>query len=99
MDTVSLADLKAEHFSPHVDSSFTLTLDDGTEHALTLTDVGRVIASAKREPFSLHFLGTPGRVLPQRMYRIAHPGLGAMDLFIVPIGASQAGTQYEAIFA
>ncbi|MBB2488239.1 hypothetical protein H5407_23675, partial [Mitsuaria sp. WAJ17] len=51
-----------------------------------------------RQPFSLLFEGPPQPVLPQRIYRISHPQLDAMEIFLVPVGRSESATQYEAIF-
>jgi len=51
-----------------------------------------------RLPFSLVFRGPREPVLPQRIYRFEHEGLGAFEIFIVPIGADESGMQYEAVF-
>ncbi len=51
-----------------------------------------------RNPFSLVFRGPAEPVLPQRTYRFEHETLGALDLFIVPIGPDESGMQYEAVF-
>jgi hypothetical protein len=47
-----------------------------------------------RAPFSLVFQGDPELTLPQRIYRVEHPELGALDIFLVPI----APGRYEAVF-
>jgi hypothetical protein len=52
-----------------------------------------------REPFSLIFRGPVDRALPQRTYRMEHATLGAMDIFIVPVGPDEVGMRYQAIFA
>jgi hypothetical protein len=36
--------------------------------------------------------------LPQATYRLEHATLGAMDVFLVPIGQDREGVRYEAIF-
>jgi len=51
-----------------------------------------------RKPFSLAFLGPPGFVLPQAIYRFEHDELGPFEIFIVPIGRDARGTRYEAVF-
>ncbi len=53
---------------------------------------------ANREQFSLHFRGPATPVLPQRIYRLDHPELGALEIFLVPIRRDAAGITYEAVF-
>jgi hypothetical protein len=47
-----------------------------------------------RAPFSLVFQGGPSPPLPQRIYRVEHDMLGAIEIFLVPIAAER----YEAVF-
>jgi hypothetical protein len=47
-----------------------------------------------RTPFSLVFQGGPSPPLPQRIYRVEHERLGAIEIFLVPIAADR----YEAVF-
>lgn len=51
-----------------------------------------------RTPFSLTFRGPTAPVLPQAIYRFAHPRFDGLELFIVPIGPERDAMQYEAIF-
>jgi hypothetical protein len=53
---------------------------------------------ASREQFSLHLRGPRTPALPQRIYRLEHAQLGALDLFLVPIGRDGSGMTYEAVF-
>lgn len=52
-----------------------------------------------RQPFSLLFAGPPAPALPQRTYRLAHPRMPALALFLVPLSADAAGVRYQAIFS
>lgn len=47
-----------------------------------------------RAPFSLVFRGGPSPPLPQRIHRVEHEALGAIEIFLVPI----AQDRYEAVF-
>jgi hypothetical protein len=47
-----------------------------------------------RVPFSLVFEGGPRAPIPQRIHRVEHEALGALDLFLVPVGPGR----YEAVF-
>jgi hypothetical protein len=44
------------------------------------------------------FRGPTGPILPQRIYRLRHPVMGELDLFLVPIGPDGEGMRYEAVF-
>jgi hypothetical protein len=70
---------------------------------LQLEKVGAVMESErarlKRQPFSLFFLGPPDRVMPQKIYELRHSAFPeALAIFLVPIGRTKAGVQYEAVF-
>jgi hypothetical protein len=54
-----------------------------------------------RVPFSVTFLSADGRLAPQQIFRLEHPGLGAFDLFMVPLGPDpeRGGMRYEAIIS
>jgi hypothetical protein len=54
--------------------------------------------SARRESFSLVFRGPLQPVLPQRIYRLEHEGLGTLEIFLVPVGPDKDGMRYEAVF-
>lgn len=51
-----------------------------------------------RTPFALEFRGPADPIFPQRIYRLTHPKLGSLDLFLVPVGPGRAGMLYEAVF-
>lgn len=51
-----------------------------------------------REPFSIIFRGPKEPILPQHIYRLTHPRLGSLGLFLVPIGPDTLGMQYESVF-
>ena len=53
---------------------------------------------SNRKPFSLEFRLPIRSVLPQRIYRLEHPQLGTLNIFLVPIGMDQAGLQLQAVF-
>jgi len=67
---------------------------------LTLARIDRLGGARPggRTPFSLIFRGPNFPVLPQAIYRFAHPHFEALEVFIVPIGPDGDAMQYEAIF-
>ena len=94
-----LDQLTVDDFRPHVGSPFAVG-DDGQDRLLELTAAkeSRAHAGAMRAGFSLLFRGARASMLPQGVHRILHPTLGAMDIFLVPVGPDAQGMQYEAIF-
>jgi hypothetical protein len=69
--------------------------DEAPAFAAELVEVTEIAREpGGRAPFSLVFRGGPDPPLPQRIYRVQHQSLGAMDIFLVPI----ASDRYEAVF-
>ena len=95
-----LAELTHTHFEPHVGSIFDLELNDTERLPLRLIEVQTSVhgGAAARRSFSLIFRSDLPGVLPQAIYRLDHPTMGALGLFIVPIGRDAVGMQYQAIF-
>lgn len=86
-----MRELTGAAFQPHLREEF--HLDGGPAITLTLVEV-----NGEARPFSIEFLGPRDPVLPQRIHRLEHPALGALELFIVPIGRDADGVRYEAVF-
>ena len=51
-----------------------------------------------RQPFSLLFRGPTEHRLEQATYPLEHPQLGTVEIFMVPVGVSGSGLEYEAVF-
>jgi hypothetical protein len=94
-------------FAPLLGEVFRLQLDENRVLDLrlsTATELGDKSwqvpeRDGMRQPFSLLFIGPPDILLPQRIYRLENATLGALEMFLVPIGRDAQGVQYEAIFA
>jgi len=56
-------------------------------------------AGQQRRQFSVVFRLPAEPVLAQGIQRLVHPEMGALDLFLVPIGPDAEGMRYEAAFA
>jgi len=56
------------------------------------------VPGSARASFSVVFHGPLQPVLPQAIYRLENEQLGALELFIVPIGPEQDAMRYEAVF-
>ena len=86
------APLQGECFELHADGPAPLQARLVAALALGMAPV------SGRQPFSLTFAGPNEPRLPQRIYRLQHPQLPVLDLFLVPVGADAAATRYEAVF-
>lgn len=93
-----------ETFSGRLGEVFNVAVGDGSRFEAQLVgaeSVGPAVPGA-REPFSLVFQRPAGShssvVLPQAIYAVTHPEIGAFELFLVPLGPDVDGMRYEAAF-
>jgi len=84
-------------FEKNVNTKF-LLCDANGEHALDLIELKSGNISPMYESFSLLFRGDGGTVHEQRTYLMKHATVGEFDLFLTPVGRSEQGTFYEAVF-
>lgn len=92
-----LEDATAATFEPHVGTSFRI---EGVP-PLTLAAIhpGGPAPAELRPPFALEFTAEHDGYLPQAIYRLEHDALGALDLFLVPMGLAGNGLmRYESVF-
>ena len=96
---MELDELTLATFEPRVGDAFALggTGNDAIELVLESATAAGTWPGG-RDPFSLVFRGPAQPLLPQATYRLEHAGLGALEIFIVPIGQDGAVTRYEAVF-
>jgi hypothetical protein len=96
--------LTSADFTPYLHQTFTIRLEAVEPIALELASVtelgsGGAEPGPRRRPFSLLFLGPVSQqYLLQHIYRLEHEQLGALDLFLVPLGPEGGRMRYEAVF-
>ena len=94
--------LTAEDFRPHLRGMFQVKLEGIDPIDLELVNVTEQVNEAnvaRRSPFALLFLGpVSNQYLLQHIYHIEHAQMGALDIFIVPLGLQEGRMRYEAIF-
>lgn len=99
---MSARQLLFEDFADKVEQVFVIS--DRDVPAIPLTLVEAELLNARRgmpgirPPFSLTFLAKDPRVLPQRIYRFEHNGLGPVEIFLVPSAKDAQGVTYTATF-
>jgi hypothetical protein len=96
--TADLAALRIDDFTPHLDAVFDMQTAGGVV-PLKLAQVDPAGDSGRAGgAFSLIFVAPKGVRQPQAVYPVTHPSLGAMEIFLVPVGPRQDGNGYQAIF-
>jgi hypothetical protein len=85
-------------FEGHINSEFQVMEAATVVCTLRLAEIRTRTQTPKQEAFSLFFLGPLDVFLPQGMHTLRHERLGELALFLVPVGKSDLGFQYEAVF-
>ena len=91
-----------EDFADKVGAHFVISEEAMPAIALALVECelikARQLPPSGRPPFSLIFAADTPQMLEQRIYRLEQEGLGAIDLFLVPVGKDSRGFLYQALF-
>lgn len=97
------ADLRIEAFQNCQGELFRLVAPEGGGLELRLTEVVPLATTSaapgsSRTPFALYFHGPSSPWARQATYRLESAGLGAIEIFLVPLGPDERGMRYEAVF-
>ena len=95
----TFAPLEGQTFRVHVEGAPPVAMQLATVKEIPVSGWRPEEAADHRKPFSLVFLCRSQYVLQQAIYRFEHDGLGAFEIFIVPIGRTAEGVNYEAVFS
>lgn len=87
-----------EMFSPEVGSRFKMAYGDGHTADLELISANDLSPSPRHIQFSLIFLAPEHCPIEQKIYELKHDKLGTLNVFLVPVGKTSKGVEYEAIF-
>jgi hypothetical protein len=90
--------LTKEAFSENLNTTFRIPFQSGETAELELVEVVETMLTPTQQQFSIFFRGPLEYLLPQGTYRMEHEKMGAIDIFIVPVGKEQDGFHYEAVF-
>lgn len=97
LDTLTLAS-----FEPLVGQTFEAVLDADVVVPLTMFQATALKSyeypGQSRAPFQLRFKGPATHFLQQQIYPLRNPALGAVTIFLVPIGQEADGYVYQAVF-
>ena len=102
MTKTSLLTLKDTDFKPYLGTTFKVFFQEDISTPAKLKTVVDLPVHPKieRRPFSI-LLETENQkpYYPQAIYTVEHPALGALSIFLVPVGPGLDGMQYEAVFS
>jgi hypothetical protein len=92
------AALTHEEFSKHLNTKFRIHVNETEAIEAQLTEVSEFLTSPRQERFSILFRTANDPFLGQGLRRFEHEQMESFELFIVPIGRDEEGTNYEAVF-
>ena len=96
---LDLATVRCEQFAACLNQDFEIVFADGALPVkLSEARPLGVRPESIREPFALSFVADRPLRLPQGIYKMRHPSLGEMEIFLVQIAADQSGSSFEAVF-
>jgi hypothetical protein len=90
--------LKIDDFSKHLNTKFQIYRTDDEIFEAELVGVYELRNDDVLQTFAVEFLLSNEFGVEQKIYKIEHPELGTMELFIVPVGKNESGIRFEAIF-
>lgn len=92
--------LTLDHFAGCVNETFHAALNEGDIEFVLVEArlIGAAAPGQARAPFSLLFRNGAALLFPQQIYRMRHPRVGDVGIFLVPIAREREGFLYQAIF-
>jgi hypothetical protein len=90
--------MRMDDFAGHLNTRFTMRLGESETRELELIEAKQITLTDEQEEFSLLFLGPDNSPLAQGIYSLSHEAMGALEIFLVPIGKDRSGVTYEAYF-
>jgi hypothetical protein len=98
--------LTVDDFAPRVGETFSIDAGEAGTIELELTSARTQDPKADavgddgvRSPFTLLFRGPAEPVLAQQICPLENETLGRLDIFLVPLGQTPGGVDYEAVFS
>ncbi|HSL45920.1 MAG TPA: hypothetical protein VK897_20980 [Anaerolineales bacterium] len=98
----TLEQLQSIDFVPYLNQIFTIRqkgMKPIRMELVLVTESRTGFRPGVRQPFALHFLGPESaHYLLQNTYRLEHPEMGVLNIFLVPRALQAGRMRYEAIF-
>ena len=96
-----LEKLTSENFEKYLNTPFSIYFDEELPEKAELIEITPFKSpgdQSVRKSFSLIFRTSPDQKHEQGTYKIRHPKMPEMVIFLVPIGPDSQGFCYEAVF-
>jgi hypothetical protein len=93
------AHLNSGIFADNLHTKFHARSAENPGVEMELIDVTEKNLSPQAEQFSILFRGPMTPAFHQGTLTLEHEKLGAMDLFLVPVGPDSQGMRYQAVFS
>lgn len=92
-------DLTRDAFAEQRNTKFKIYFTPDKAAEAELVEVSQLRTYPRQEIFALVFLFPPDLPAEQRIYRMEHDALGALEIFLVPFEKTADGAvKYEAVF-
>jgi hypothetical protein len=85
-------------FAGRLGTVFRAQHEDGSCQQLRLVECTPAVTAGDQRSFSLRFIATPDLPPRQATYLLSCAGFGPEPVFLVPVGRSADGVDYQAIF-
>jgi len=97
---LDLATVRLEQFAACLNQDFEIVFSDGTlpVKLVEAKQWGLDQPANVRQPFSLSFRIERSVRFPQGTYKVRHPQLGEMEIFLVQVAADANSSTLEAVF-
>ena len=93
-----LENLTLDVFTNHLNTTFRFQYEKATQE-FELIEAKDMGSTPKLKQFSILFRGPSEPIFNQGMCPFEHDELGAVPLFIVPVGQDEEGVYYEVVFS
>jgi hypothetical protein len=87
-----------DNFAAALETEFRLTALENGSVTIELSEVTDAVEKTGTRSFSLIFTVPDGYKVEQGLYDLSHETLGAMQLFLVPVGSVKGRQQLQAVF-
>lgn len=96
---MKIDNLSKSDFTPHLNTKFKIHTDAfGIVDAELIDITGK--KSQNQESFSLIFSTSKDKIFEQKIYKINHPKMGDLELFVVPVASHKKDEMhYQVIFS
>jgi len=92
------AALEHSEFSKYLNSNFRIRIGEEQTVDAELVEITELMVSSRQERFAIVFRTSNDLFVGQGLWPMEHDQMGKFELFLVPVGRSEKGTSYEAVF-